>query len=101
MPDLARVAAEYGDNVGFIGLLTDYNSNSGGARRIAESAGVPQSFIMVDAETKGLEALYSAVTSGYLPTSIIIDGYGHMVTEQLIGSHGEFYGPIFDIILEH
>ncbi|MCL2054919.1 MAG: TlpA family protein disulfide reductase [Oscillospiraceae bacterium] len=99
MPDLAKIAEEYSDRVGFIGLVSDFGSNSSGAKNIAETSGVPQSFIMVDAENEALSPLLSMVQSGYVPTTVIIDGNGKMLTAPLIGAYGELYGTVLDTIL--
>ena len=96
MPELARVVNKYSENVGFIGLLDDYSSNLEEARGIAESAGVPESFIMIDARTDGLEQLQQAVSSGYIPTSLIFDGKEQFWTDQIVGSED----GLFDFLLE-
>ena len=100
MPELAGVAKEYGERVGFIGLLDDYGSNVSGAINIMDSAGIPQSFIMVDAENKDLQELLSMVKSGYVPTTIIIDKDGNMLGGQLIGVYGEQYGTTLEQLLD-
>ena len=100
MPALARVAAEYEDSVGFIALLLDYDTNLEGALRIVESAGVPQSFVMVYSGTEGLEGLLQLVSSGYLPTTVIIDGDGRPLTQQIVGSLGDGYAEVLDYLLE-
>ena len=99
MPDLARVATEYENEVGFIGLLADYGSNMQGAARIMENAEAPASFITVDSETPGLEPLLRMTMSGFLPTSVFIDGEGRMVIDQLVGSFGDYYGTLIEELL--
>jgi len=101
MPDLAELAEEYGDRVGFIALLDDYGTNLSGAKNIAESAGVPLSFIMVDAENNGLADLMSLLSTGYIPTTVIIDGNGDLLVEPLIGAYGDEYAKIFDLIFAY
>jgi len=96
MPDLAKLAKEYEGRVGFIALLDDYSSNLSGAKRITDSAGMPSSFIMVDANTSGLGTLLSMVQSGYVPTTVIIGGDGRMLGDQLIGSLGGGYAAYLD-----
>ena len=101
MPELAKIAKNYENNVGFIGLVGDYGSNLSGAKRIAESVGIPSSFIMVDAEAEDMEALLSMVQTGYIPTTAIIDGNGELLAESpLVGSYGEGYAEILDSLLE-
>ena len=99
MPELARVATEYADNVGFIALLDDYSSNLSGARDIADAAGVPDSFIMVDSNTAGLEPLLRAVSSGYVPTSLIFDGAAQAWTDHIIGTTEGIFDLLFAEIL--
>ena len=100
LPVLSKVAESYGDRVGFIGLVDDYQTNLSKAKRIAESSGVPSSFIMLDAQDKELSAILVLVQSGYFPTSVIIDGSGEMFEPKLIGSYGERYALLLDILLE-
>lgn len=95
MPDLAVLAAEYGDRAGFIGLVDDYDTNLNGVLDIIGSAGIPQSFIMVDANVPSVSELAKTVDSGYLPTTVIIAG-GKVVSEQIIGEHGAKYADFLD-----
>ena len=99
MPDLARVAEDYADNVGFISLLDDYNDNHEGARDIVEAAGMPESFIMIDARTEGLEDLQYAVTSGYVPTTLIFDGQKQFWTDRIVGSEENLFGDLLARLL--
>ncbi|MCL2632969.1 MAG: TlpA family protein disulfide reductase [Oscillospiraceae bacterium] len=99
MPELAEIAQMYGDDVGFIALVDDYSSNLSGAKRIADSSNIPTSFIMVDAYTKGLEPLMNMLNTGYVPTTVIIDGNGIMLGEALIGAYGMAYAPVIDTFL--
>lgn len=89
MSDLANLAKTYGDKVGFIGLLTDYGSNLEGAKEIARKAGIPDSFIMVDAYNSSVSDIAALLQSGYVPTTVLIskDGAG----SQIIGAHGKNY----------
>ena len=99
MPELAKIAEDYADEVGFIALLADYGDNLKGAQNLAESSGVPDTFIMVDAETPELAGLLAMVQSGYVPTSVILDVNGEMTGSQLIGAYGEKYAEILDTLL--
>ena len=97
MPDLARIAQEYGDRVGFIGLLDDYDSNLNGAISIVESYGIPNSFIMVDAYEPSVRPLLDLVTTGYVPTTVFlvlgeVDG-------PYIGAYGDGYIEIIERLL--
>ncbi|MCL2071371.1 MAG: thioredoxin domain-containing protein [Oscillospiraceae bacterium] len=94
MPRLAEVAAKYGDRVGFIGLIDDYDTNLGGAVNIIESAELPKSFLMLNAREEGVKSLYDIVQTGYFPTTTLI--YNGEALEPHIGSNyhllDEFFG---------
>jgi len=99
MPDLAKLAKDFGDSVGFIGLLDDFSTNPGGAKRIMEASGVPSNFIMLNADSRELSSLMKTVQSGYLPTTAIVDINGNMVYDQLIGAYQDWYAVILDHLL--
>jgi thiol-disulfide isomerase/thioredoxin len=77
MPDLAELSRDYGDDVGFIGLVLDYGSNLDGAVKITEAAGIPDTFIMIDANEPSAEALRDLVRTGFVPASAIITKDNH------------------------
>jgi thiol-disulfide isomerase/thioredoxin len=97
MPDLAAIARKYGDRVGFIALLDDYNSRNT-AIQITKRAGV--SFTMVDARHKDFQKLLQMVQSGYVPTTILIDKNGRIIGEQIIGAYGRSYGDFIERALK-
>jgi hypothetical protein len=80
MPDLAKIARDYGDNVGFIGLLEDYSTNLNGAIRIMESVNMPSTFFMVDARLPSVSPMLEMVRTGYVPSVAFLHT-------------GEIYGP--------
>jgi len=88
MPDLARIAERYGNRVGFIALLDDFN-NRAAAVRLAQSAGI--NFVIVDASHQDFRTLLRMVQSGYVPTTILIGRDGRMIGEQIIGALGVGY----------
>jgi len=94
MPELAYIARKYGDRVGFIGLLDDYDTNKDAAIRLAEKAGIP--FILIDAEHHELWKLLEMVQSGYVPTTILIGRDGKVIGEQIVGSYGLDYIKFID-----
>ena len=100
MPELAEIAKAYGDRVGFIGLIDDYSSNLSGAKSIAESAGIPASFIMTDGESEDMRKVRAVVHTGYVPSTVIVDVNGKMMGSSLIGAYGEEYATILDSFLE-
>jgi thiol-disulfide isomerase/thioredoxin len=94
IPDLVTIAKKYGDRVGFIGLLDDYDTNKAAAVRLAESAGVP--FIMVDAGHSDFRNLLQMVKSGYVPTTILIGRDGKIIGNQIVGAYGLKYANYLD-----
>jgi len=98
MPEFAAIIEEFGDSVGFIALLDDYDDNLEGARKIADNAGVPQSFIMVDANLSELRDLSALLHTGYVPTTILIKANG-TASEPLVGAYGDGYATIIESIL--
>jgi thiol-disulfide isomerase/thioredoxin len=99
LPDLAVVAGEYADRVGFIGLLDDFDSNPDGAKNLIDSSNKPESFITVDARLPELEDLLDLLKTGYVPTTVIFTADGTMF-EPLIGAYGYGYAAVLDAILE-
>jgi len=99
MPELARVANKYADRVGFISFLDDYQSNREGARKIVDSAEMPESFIMIDVYTKELHIFLHELDSGYIPTSFIFDGKMQVWSDQLVGIESGLLDSLFDELL--
>jgi len=99
MPELAEVAKEYGDRVGFLGLLDDFSANPDGAIAIIESSDKPDFFLTVDAKDAQLSGLLDLVQTGYVPTTVIFTSDGTKF-EPLIGAYGMGYAEILDAILE-
>lgn len=99
MPDLASLSQQYSDRVGFLGLLDDFD-NTKGAKKILENAGVPDSFIMIDAYISGVSELLSMCNTGYVPTTVILDIDGNTIGEPLIGAYGTSYADILDSLLD-
>jgi len=73
MPALAAVARDFGDRVGFLALLDDYRTNLNAAIRITENAGIPSDFIFIDAHLSGVRNILALVSTGSLPSAVIID----------------------------
>ena len=98
MPDLAAIAKTYGDRVGFIALLDDYQGSKAAAVRLAENSGIP--FIIVDARHKDFRTLLRMVQSGYVPTTILIGKDGKIIEEQIVGALGPRYSIFIDRALD-
>ncbi|MCL1903909.1 MAG: thioredoxin family protein [Oscillospiraceae bacterium] len=74
MPKLAKIAEQFGERVGFIALIDDYEQNLEGAVNIIESSEVPEAFLMVNANGNGVKSLLELVETGFFPSSVIIYG---------------------------
>jgi len=81
MPSLMDLADEFGDDIGFITLLGDFDIARDTALRITEDA----PFYTVNAYDDDLQPLMQLVQSGFLPTSVIIDANGNVIGEQIVG----------------
>jgi thiol-disulfide isomerase/thioredoxin len=76
MPELAEIARNYADDVGFIGLLSDFETDAARAVDIIESAGIPDSFIMINANEPSVSELLEAVTTGFVPSVVLLTEEG-------------------------
>jgi len=99
MPDLAVVVEEFGDRVGFLGLLDDFSTNPDGAKRLLESVNMPESFIDIDARLPEIRDLVALVNTGSVPTTVIVAPDGR-VSEPIVGARGPGYADILNYILE-
>ncbi|MCL1877601.1 MAG: TlpA family protein disulfide reductase [Defluviitaleaceae bacterium] len=82
MPGLAELSGEFGDRVGFITLLSDFD-NAANAAVIKQDAGAD--FITVSANHDDFADLLPLLQSGFVPTSIILDLNGDVIGEQIVG----------------
>ena len=85
IPGLSQLAYEYGDRIGFITLLDDFDDARDTAIRITEDSDAP--FITVNARNNDFNDLMQLINPRFFPTSIIIDANGNMIGEHLIGSN--------------
>ena len=81
MPTLAQVAKDFGDRVGFLALLDDYSTNLSGSLRISENAGIPDTFLFVDARLPQIQGILALVRSTGIPSSVIIGKDGKRLME--------------------
>ncbi|MCL2406349.1 MAG: thioredoxin family protein [Defluviitaleaceae bacterium] len=80
----AELEEQFEGRVGFLGLLIDMD---GGWRTAHLHKGfIGVDFISVYSELPELTVLRNMARSQFVPTSIIIDRYGNMVGEQIIGA---------------
>jgi thiol-disulfide isomerase/thioredoxin len=81
MPDLAEIARDYSERVGFIGLLDDFDNKSG-AVSIVESAGIPAEFVMINAKEPSVSDLLENVRTGFVPAAIVLTNDGRYLSIQ-------------------
>ena len=83
MPNMVALADEFGDRVGFVSLLGDFEIGRRTAIQLTEDFNIP--FFTMDANYTGFEAFIHFVHSGFVPTVAIIDIYGNMIGEMIVG----------------
>jgi len=71
MPDLAELSRNYADDVGFIGLVVDFD-NTDGAINIIEESEVPDWFVMIDMNEPSAARLLEIVRTGFVPSTALI-----------------------------
>lgn len=83
MPGLSELADEFGDRVGFISLLGDFDTNRDTAIRIVEGSNIP--FLTVNSMDEDFGELVNLILPRALPTSVILDGNGNIIGEHIVG----------------
>jgi thiol-disulfide isomerase/thioredoxin len=89
LPDLARLANEFGSRVGFLSVLGDYSTERNRALQVTQDAGVP--FITIDAMHPDLRNLMPLLDSGFVPTTVLIGADGRGIGNQMIGGDYNSY----------
>lgn len=98
MGDLKKIYDKYSDRVGFLALVDDFDSNVKGAKRLLEYNELE--FTNISSKVPELSNLLEMVKSGYIPTTILIDGDGNIIGEQIVGSYGMEYADFIDAALK-
>jgi|GEM_PF-1068022 len=98
LPDLARLANEFGDRVGFLSVLGDFGTARDRALEVTRNAGIP--FITVDATHRDLRNLMPLLDSGFVPTSVIIGANGQVIGEQMVGGDFNSYSQAIRAALQ-
>jgi len=88
MPGLALITDEFIDRVGFVTILIDLEHDRDTAIQITDS--VDAQFITIDANDSVFESFGKFFTTGYIPETILIDGYGNII-ESLVGGDNDIY----------
>ena len=83
MPDMVNLANEFGDRVGFVSLLGDFETGRRTAIQMTEDLNIP--FFTMDANHDDFEIFIHFVQSGFVPTAAIIDIYGNMIGDMIVG----------------
>jgi len=102
MPDLAQLEKDYGDRVGFLVLLGDFDNKSG-AIDIYNNHGFPDienSITVCGTTFDDQHEIMKMMNIMYIPTTIIIDADGNML-EHLIGSQFENYAKYLDLHFQY
>ncbi|MCL1881900.1 MAG: hypothetical protein FWF76_06955 [Oscillospiraceae bacterium] len=94
MPTLSQMLEDYGDIVGFIGLLGDFD-NVGGAVNIVESAGITEDFIIIDASEAS--DLVSDIATGFFPTTALLTA-NDIFPDSLTGRVGEAQSEMLGLV---
>ena len=84
MPGLAELADEFGGRVGFLTLLGDFDTGKASAISITESAGAP--FLTADAFHSDFQRLMQLLSSGFVPTTVLIGADGDVLGGQIVGA---------------
>ena len=85
MPDMVLLADEFGERVGFVSLLGDFETGRRTAIQMTEDLNIP--FFTMDAFHDDFAAFMHFVDSGFVPTAAIIDIDGNMIGEMIVGGN--------------
>jgi hypothetical protein len=80
---LAELVDEFGDRVGFMGILLDYGRNKSNAVRLVENAGV--TFINVDGRHADISGFYTQIQTGFVPTAGLFGTDGNLMGRPISG----------------
>jgi len=97
MPTLAELTSEYGEDVGFLALLSDFENNSANAVNIVQSANLPDNFIVISANAPSVQELLNDIKTGFVPTSAIItanNDYPESITGKIGSEHRKILNEI-------
>jgi len=98
MPGLALIAEEFGDRVGFLTVLLNFDRDRDSAIRITDT--VNASFITIDANDSVMRSFGNLFTSGLIPETIIIDGDGNVIA-SIVGGDSDKYRIAIEEALNH
>ncbi|MDR0424019.1 MAG: TlpA family protein disulfide reductase [Clostridiales Family XIII bacterium] len=93
LPDFQALYDKYGDDVTFLTIIDDGVANEVAAQLADE-------YLPFATNVIPTENLLAVITSGYVPTSIIVDNGGNLISEQIIGALGPGYAEHLDAALD-
>jgi thiol-disulfide isomerase/thioredoxin len=93
LPDFQALYDKYGDDVTFMTIIDDGVGNDM-ATQLADE------YLPFATNVLPTENLLAVITSGYVPTSIVVDSDGNLMSEQIIGALGMRYADHLDAALE-
>ena len=91
MPGMAELMEEFGDRVGFLGLLIDFDTALDTAVRIVNDSGA--AFIHVNQRHPDFQELHSLVSTGFVPSGALFSSDGR-IGEPLRGGVSGFRNAI-------
>lgn len=93
LPDFQPLYDKYGDDITFVTVIDDGVNNDAANELVDE-------YLSFCINILPTENLLKALSTGYVPTSIIVDRDGNLVFEQIIGAKGDEYAQYLDLALE-
>ena len=98
LPELQKIAAEYAEkNCAVVGILIDSTDPGGveSAQELLSQAGADYPVLCVP------ENFDSQMSVQAVPTSVIVDSEGKIVSEEIVGADPDGYRAAFDALLNH
>jgi thiol-disulfide isomerase/thioredoxin len=97
MPDFQALYDAYGDRVGFITVVQDSAESQESADFAAE---LSDEYLSFCTNLNPEENLVEALTSGYVPTSALVDKDGYLLMDLMVGALGAGYAEYIEQALE-
>ena len=83
LPDFPGMAEKFKDNVTFITIIDDGQNNSA-AKSLADQ------YLKSYVNLLPVSALVAPIQSGYVPTTVIVDAGGYLLSDKIIGAVGDY-----------
>ena len=95
MPGLADLVEEFGDRVGFLGLLIDFDNRN---LAINQLSNANADFLNVSDGISELRVIASAIHTGFVPTAGIFDLDGNLIGEPIRGGVPGYRRAILEVL---